>query len=88
MKKIFVLDTNVFLNDPNAFFGFADNEVVIPSVVIEEIDSKKRLMDDVGRNAREFSRELDRLRQEAPLNQGVKTPGGGLLRVEMNHQRN
>ncbi len=88
MKKIFVLDTNVFLNDPNAFFGFADNEVVIPSVVIEEIDSKKRLMDDVGRNARAFSRVLDRLRQQAPLNRGVETPGGGLLRVEMNHQSN
>lgn len=88
MKKIFVLDTNVFLNDPNAFFGFADNEVVISSVVIEEIDRKKRLMDDVGRNAREFSRELDLLRKQAPLNIGVKTPGGGLLRVEMNHQSN
>ncbi len=88
MKKIFVLDTNVFLNDPMAFFGFADNEVVIPSVVIEEIDSKKRLQDDVGRNAREFVRALDRLRMQAPLNQGVKTPGGGLLRVEMNHQKN
>ncbi|QRN84715.1 PhoH family protein [Clostridia bacterium] len=88
MKKIFVLDTNVFLNDPYAFFGFADNEVVISSVVIEEIDSKKRLMDDVGRNAREFSRKLDLLREQAPLNIGVKTPGGGLLRVEMNHQNN
>src|SRR6056297_2116879 len=88
MKKIFVLDTNVFLNDPNAFFGFEDNDVVIPSVVIEEIDGKKRLQDDVGRNARAFARALDRLRTEAPLNEGVRTPGGGQLRIEMNHQKN
>lgn len=88
MKKTFVLDTNVLLNDPKAYFGFEDNDVIIPSVVIEEIDEKKRMQDDVGRNARSFSRALDRLRQEAPLNEGVTTPGGGRLRVEMNHQEN
>lgn len=88
MRKIFVLDTNVFLNDPEAFFGFDDNEVVIPSVVIGEVDAKKRRQDDVGRNARAFVRALDRLREEGPLNRGVQTPGGGLLRVEMNHQSN
>lgn len=88
MKKTFVLDTNVFLDDPEAFFGFEDNDVVIPSVVIEEVDNKKRMQDDVGRNARTFARRLDNLREQAPLNIGVKTPGGGTLRVEMNHQHN
>ena len=38
MKKIYVLDTNVLLHDPNAIFSFEDNEIVIPLTVIEEID--------------------------------------------------
>lgn len=40
MKKIFVLDTNVLLHDPKAIFTFKEHEVVIPAVVLEEIDSK------------------------------------------------
>lgn len=88
MKKIYILDTNVILSDPLAFFGFEDNEVVIPSVVIEEIDSKTHLQDDLGRNAREAARTLDRLRKKSPLNLGVSTDAGGTIRVEMNHQLN
>lgn len=40
MSKIYVLDTNVLLQDPNAIFSFEENEVVIPAVVLEEVDSK------------------------------------------------
>ncbi|KHF29868.1 hypothetical protein LR68_01347 [Anoxybacillus sp. BCO1] len=39
-KKIYVLDTNVLLQDPYSIFSFQDNEVVIPAVVLEEVDSK------------------------------------------------
>ncbi|MBB6636265.1 PhoH family protein [Cohnella thailandensis] len=87
MKKIYVLDTNVLLHDPNAMFSFEDNEVVIPSVVLEEIDSKKRLADEIGRNARFVSRELDRLRENGHLHDGVYLENGGSLKVEMNHRR-
>ncbi|RUS48457.1 PhoH family protein [Cohnella sp. AR92] len=87
MKKIYVLDTNVLLHDPNAMFSFEDNEVVIPSVVLEEIDSKKRLADEIGRNARFVSRELDRIRENGHLHNGVFLENGGLLKVEMNHRR-
>ncbi len=86
MKKIYVLDTNVLLQDPNAVFAFEDNEVVIPAVVLEEIDSKKRLADELGRNARFTSRLLDGLRLKGRLNEGVKLETGGLLRVELNHR--
>lgn len=47
MKKIFVLDTNVLLHDPKAIFTFKEHEVVIPAVVLEEIDSKKRNADEI-----------------------------------------
>jgi len=87
MKKIYVLDTNVLLHDPLAMFSFEENEVVIPSVVLEEIDSKKRLADEIGRNARFVSRELDRLRENGRLHDGVALENGGLLKVEINHRR-
>jgi len=86
MKKIFVLDTNVLLHDPQAIYAFEDNEVVIPAVVLEEIDSKKRLADELGRNARMISRTLDRMREQGHLHEGIALPSGGLLKVEMNHR--
>src|SRR6476469_9070255 len=62
LSKIYVLDTNVLLQDPYSIFSFEDNEVVIPAVVLEEVDSKKRYMDEIGRNARHVSRLIDGLR--------------------------
>jgi PhoH-like ATPase len=86
MKKIYVLDTNVLLQDPNAIFAFQDNEVVIPAVVLEEIDSKKRNADELGRNARQVSRLLDGLREKGRLQDGIPLEGGGSLKVELNHR--
>lgn len=86
MKKIFVLDTNVLLHDPNAIFAFEEHEVVIPAVVLEEIDSKKRNADEIGRNARGVSRLLDALREQGHLHDGVPLNNGGTLKVELNHR--
>lgn len=81
MKKIYVLDTNVLLHDPNALYSFGENEVVIPSVVLEEIDSKKKLVDELGKNARYVSRQLDGLRENGKLHIGVELHNGGSLKV-------
>jgi len=81
MKKNFVFDTNVLLNDPYAINKFEDNNIIIPITVIEELDKFKRDMSTVGRNAREAARTLDGHRDRGNLNKGVKLPGGGLLRV-------
>ncbi|WP_240375056.1 PhoH family protein [Bacillus piscicola] len=86
MKKIYVLDTNVLLQDPRALFQFEDNEVVIPAVVLEEIDAKKRYMDEIGRNARHVSKILDSFRCEGKLHEGVPLENGGTVRVELNHR--
>jgi PhoH-like ATPase len=86
MKKTFVLDTNVLLHDPRAIFSFQDNDVVIPIVVIEELDKFKKGIDEMGRNARQISRILDEHRLKGKLSQGVKLDGGGSMRVELNHQ--
>lgn len=86
MKKIFVLDTNVLLQDPNAVFAFEDNEIIIPAVVLEELDSKKRNVDEIGRNARYAARLLDKLREKGQLHDGVDLENGGSLKVELNHK--
>jgi PhoH-like ATPase len=80
-KKRFVLDTNVLLHDPRAFYKFADNEVVVPITVIEEIDKFKRDQSEIGRNARTVSRYIDELRKIDHLAKGVPLEGGGTLRV-------
>ncbi|MDX2148332.1 MAG: PhoH family protein [Planctomycetota bacterium] len=69
--KQFVLDTNVLLHDPDALFVFKEHHVVIPFAVIEELDKMKRKEDDLGRNARETIRHLDRLREMGDLTTGV-----------------
>jgi len=58
-RKTYVLDTNVLLFDPSALEQFDDNEIVVPLVVFEELDRNKGRFDEVGRNARKFSRSLD-----------------------------
>lgn len=84
--KTYVLDTNVLLHDPNSLYVFQENKVIIPLAVIEEIDDQKRRVDEVGRNARQVSRQLDTLRQSGSLAEGVPNPkGGGSIRVELNH---
>ena len=81
MKKVYFLDTNVLLSDPNAINSFGKNDIVIPSVVIQEIDNKKRLMDEVGRNARYFAKQIDKLRKNGKLHKGVKLENGGTLKI-------
>lgn len=70
--KNFVLDTNILLHNPNALFVFKEHNVIIPFTVIEELDKLKRKEDDLGRNARETIRHLDRLRTQGRLTDGVR----------------
>ncbi|MBM7692411.1 PhoH-like ATPase [Peribacillus deserti] len=86
MTKIYILDTNVLLQDPHAIFSFEDNDVVIPAVVLEEVDSKKRYMDEVGRNARQVSKLIDSFRAIGKLHEKIPLHNGGTLRIELNHR--
>lgn len=87
MKKNYVLDTNVLLHDPAAVFAFEDNHVVIPIYVIEEVDTFKRELSELGRNARRVARILDDLRAKGPLSDGVALPDGGMLSVRVASRR-
>jgi PhoH-like ATPase len=84
-QRTFVLDTSVLLSDPKAPFRFAEHAVVLPVVVVSELESKR---DDpeIGYFARQALRNLDELRiQHERLDFPVPVGDGGSLRVELNH---
>ncbi len=80
-RKIYVLDTNVLIHNPQAMFSYKKDDVVIPITVIEEIDKLKKGLDEKGRNARQVSRQLDDLRKKGSLKDGVKLDNGGTIQV-------
>ena len=83
--RTYVLDTSVLLSDPRALFKFKEQEVVIPIVVINELE-KKRHDPEIGYFARQALRHLDDLReQHERLDFPIEVGDGGILRVELNH---
>lgn len=85
-KRTFVLDTSVLLSSPRAMFNFAEHEVVLPLVVITELESKRN-DPDLGGPARAALRYLEALRiKHGDLREGVPiTEEGGFLKIEINH---
>lgn len=87
VSKIFVLDTNVILHDHSCLRNFQDNDIVIPIVVFEELDKFKKGNDEVNYNAREFTRELDKVAGDNLFNGGIPLGKNlGKLRVELGHK--
>lgn len=85
MNKTYVLDTNVILYSPRSILCFENGIVVIPEVVLEELDAFKKNTGELGVNARIAARLIDGLRKKGNLNSGIDLPNGGRLRVEMNY---
>ena len=82
-RRAFVLDTNVLLHDARALFSFADNNVVIPIYVIEEVDTFKKDQSELGRNARQVARLLDEVRHKGSLATAQPLPTAGTVRVAL-----
>ncbi len=84
--KTYVLDTSVLLSDPRAMLRFAEHEVVLPVVVVTELEGKRH-HPELGYFARQALRLLDDLRvSEGRLDKPVAVGAdGGTLRVELNH---
>ena len=85
MQKTYVLDTNVLIQSPEALDAFEDNHIVLPLAVLEELDGLKNAEGEKGRSARQVIRFLEELRSQGSLVEGVSLPGGGTLRLEVNH---
>ncbi|HBZ86375.1 MAG TPA: ribonuclease, partial [Candidatus Edwardsbacteria bacterium] len=83
-KKLFVLDTNVILYDHTCINHFEEHDIVIPIVVLEELDKFKKGSDLINFEAREFIRELDKLAGDQLFTKGVSLgKGKGRLYVEV-----
>ena len=81
-KKIYVLDTSVYLTDSSSFLSYGSNDIVVPLKVLEEIDNHKKRQDTVGNQARSTIRKLDQLRERGNLSKGVRIEKGkGILTV-------
>ncbi len=84
--KNFVIDTNVLLHDPHSLNRFENNHVFIPVEVLSELDRFKNEQTERGANARQVHRFLMQTFGHNPRNitRGVKTPGGGTVRILIN----
>ena len=66
MKKIYLLDTNVIMHDPTSLFAFEDNMVIIPLVVLDELDKHKTGQTQIAAHARVAIRSMDKMRSHIP----------------------
>ena len=82
-SKLFVLDTNVLMHDPMCLFNFEEHDIFLPMIVLEELDSNKKGMTEVARNARQTSRTLDALvaTNSADIATGLKLDSTGHRQV-------
>ena len=84
MIKSYVIDTNILIQAPYACQCFEENRVILPLVVLEELDGLKKAEGEKGANARRAIRFLEKLRMKGDLLKGVELEDGGFLRVEAN----
>ncbi|MFK4785168.1 PhoH family protein [Fusobacterium sp. MFO224] len=82
MRKIFILDTNVLIHDPNAIYNFRGNDVVLPIEVLEEIDILKQKQ-NIASHARMASRVIEEIRQKGNISKGIELPNDISFRVEI-----
>ncbi len=87
--KNFIIDTNVILYSPNCIETFDNNNIVLPAVVLEEVDSFKKNVDLNGYNARSFIRIVEQYREEKGdlLKGGVKLESGGQFSVRFQDEK-
>ncbi|MCG6967399.1 MAG: PhoH family protein [Chromatiaceae bacterium] len=90
-KKLFVLDTNVLMHDPTSIFRFAEHDIFLPMVVLEELDRAKKGTSEVARNSRQVSRFLDELMSSASkqdIDSGLPLPCTAKQRNSANDDAN
>jgi len=84
IQKTYILDTSVLLHRAESLFSFGDNQVVLPIVVLDEIDKFKRGTTELNRAARVVIKSLDQIRERGDLDKGVLLENGGTLVININ----
>ena len=88
-RKLFVIDTSVLLYDMKSIHSFPDNDVVIPLMVLDELDRFKDKPGLLGESARYVNRFLDDLRNQGNINHGILLPDSHQsIRVELRTTEN
>lgn len=82
MRKMFVLDTSVLVHDPNSYTSFDNSDVIIPIIVLEELDKLKKYADNTGRNARVVINKLDELSSLGEIHKGIKIDNNINIRID------
>lgn len=82
-RKTFIIDTSVLLYDKHSIHSLPGNDVIIPIVVLDELDRFKEKQAILGENARYVNRYLDKLRVSGSLHDGVTIEGDQTIRVDV-----
>ena len=82
-RKIFIIDTSVLLYDKCSIHSFPGNDIVIPLVVLDELDRFKEKPGLLGEYSRYINRYLDDLRKDGSLHAGVKISNGQTIRGDI-----
>jgi len=86
-RKIFIIDTSVMLYDKCSIHSLPGNDVIIPLVVLDELDRFKEKHGILGESARYINRYLDHLREQGSLHDGVKIENDQTIRVDIGTHR-
>jgi PhoH-like ATPase len=81
-RKIFILDTSVLVYDADAFRFFIDSNVVIPLIVLEELDKVKKLSNESGKNARVAIRYLDEISNTGEIHKGITIENNICIKID------
>jgi PhoH-like ATPase len=84
MKTIFVLDTSVLIDDPQAYKHFENAEVVLPITVVDELDKLKKAPSEAGKNARVSIRLLEEISNQGDIHTGILLGDETLIRIDVN----
>ncbi len=85
-KKSLVFDASVLLHDPESINHYPNEAIVLPSVVIEELDQKKHLNNEIGKNARYVMRLIDHLSKRGNISEGIRLENGAHVRIILDEE--
>jgi len=85
MRKTFILDTSVLIDDPSAYTHFSQSDVIIPIAVLNELDNLKKLAGEAGRNARVSIRLLDEVSNLGDISVGILLDDNIMLKVDASY---
>lgn len=88
VKKSCLLDASVLLHDPSAFHNYMMHDILLPSVVLEELDRKKSMHGEIGKNARSAMKFIDTVARQGDIQKGVEFEKGGSFKIILEQDQN